>query len=213
MRITLIYDNETVREDLKPDWGFACLVDVPGTPRILFDTGADGQILRTNMTALGIDPSTIAAVFISHGHNDHRGGLSEFLNVNPDVTVYVPAACPEPEATRDVVVVRDPREIYPDVFSTGVLKGIEQSLAVRTEDGVVVIAGCSHPGVKRILRTAAAFGDVTALVGGLHAFRRFAVLQGLRHVCPCHCTRYKAQIQARYPDEYLSGGAGRVLDF
>ncbi len=34
-----------------------------------------------------------------------------------------------------------------NIFSTGELKGIEQALAVRTAKGIVVIAGCSHPGV------------------------------------------------------------------
>jgi len=212
MRITLIYDNEVAREDLTADWGFACLIEGPDTPRILFDTGADGQILRSNMARLGIDPETISIVFISHGHNDHRGGLSEFLGENPDASVYIPAACPEPKSARNVVVIRDPQEIHPDVFSTGALKGVEQSLVVRTEDGGVVIAGCSHPGVKRILRAATLFGKPYALIGGLHGFRRFPVLKDLRYICPCHCTRYKAQIEARYPDKYLAGGAGRVLD-
>ena len=60
MKITIIYDNETCREDLKADWGFACLVEVYGK-NILFDTGAKGDILLENMKILGLggnDPGT-----------------------------------------------------------------------------------------------------------------------------------------------------------
>lgn len=48
------------------------------------------------------------------------------------------------------------------VFSTGKLKGIEQSVAVKTKKGIAVIVGCSHSGVGNILRAASKFGKVYA---------------------------------------------------
>ncbi|HOO53878.1 MAG TPA: hypothetical protein PLM24_02835 [Methanothrix sp.] len=42
MRITIIYDNASLREDLRADWGFSALVEARGR-RILFDTGAKDQ--------------------------------------------------------------------------------------------------------------------------------------------------------------------------
>ena len=68
MKVTLIYDNDVYKKGLKANWGFSCLVEVEGAPKILFDTGADGYTLLSNMDALNIDPLSIDEVFISHYH-------------------------------------------------------------------------------------------------------------------------------------------------
>ena len=91
MKITIVYDNEAYKKDLKADWGFSCLVEIENTPKILFDTGANGSILLYNMKKLDIDPMIIDEIFISHYHGDHTGGLSGFLKINKDVKVYVPS--------------------------------------------------------------------------------------------------------------------------
>ncbi len=66
MKITIIYDNESYKEDLKSDWGFSCLAEIENIPGILFDTGASGSILLSNMKNLNIEPNSISKVFISH---------------------------------------------------------------------------------------------------------------------------------------------------
>ncbi|OGL45819.1 MAG: hypothetical protein A2161_15010 [Candidatus Schekmanbacteria bacterium RBG_13_48_7] len=58
MRITIVYDNETLRDNLKADWRFSCLVEVYDR-RILFDTGENGSILLYNMNTLHITPGSI----------------------------------------------------------------------------------------------------------------------------------------------------------
>ena len=78
MKVTIIYDNTSARPELQADWGFSALVEAKGK-RILFDTGADGRILLSNMEKLKIDPKEIEDVFISHLHWDHTGGLSAFF--------------------------------------------------------------------------------------------------------------------------------------
>ena len=90
MKVTIVYDNTAFRKDLQSDWGFSCLVEVENVPRILFDTGTEGRILLSNMGKLGIDPSLIEEVFISHSHLDHTGGIPEFLKVNQKAKFYVP---------------------------------------------------------------------------------------------------------------------------
>ncbi len=42
MKTTIIYDNESRREDLKADWGFSCLVEARGK-KIIFDAGEAGR--------------------------------------------------------------------------------------------------------------------------------------------------------------------------
>jgi len=211
MKITLTYDNEVHTNGLKSDWGFSCLIEREDMPGILFDTGANGSILLHNMDKLTIDPLSIDIVVISHAHWDHIGGLSRFLDENKEVKVYIPESCPQPMDAKEVIRVRGPLEIFSGVFSTGELKGIEQSLAVRTEKGLAVIAGCSHPGVESILNSASQFGKPYALIGGLHGFNQFDVIKDLDLVCPCHCTQYKSEIRSLYPEKYVGGGAGRII--
>jgi 7,8-dihydropterin-6-yl-methyl-4-(beta-D-ribofuranosyl)aminobenzene 5'-phosphate synthase len=211
MKITIIYDNEVHTRGLRPDWGFSCLIEKEGTPNILFDTGANGSIFLYNMEKLGMDPLSIGIVVISHAHWDHTGGLSRFLDKNKEVRVYIPASCPEPKGAKEVIIVKEPLQIYSGIFSTGELKGIEQSLAVRTEKGLAVIAGCSHPGVESILKSASQFGSPYALVGGLHGFSQFDAIKDLSLICPCHCTQYKSEIRYLYPEKYVGGGAGKIL--
>jgi 7,8-dihydropterin-6-yl-methyl-4-(beta-D-ribofuranosyl)aminobenzene 5'-phosphate synthase len=211
MKITVIYDNEAHTAGLKSDWGFSCLIEKEGMPTILFDTGANGSILLSNMEKLRLDPRSIGSVVISHAHWDHRGGLSWILETNKKARIYLPESCPQPKGAKDVIAVTQPLEIMSGVFSTGELMGIEQSLAVRTEKGLTVIAGCSHPGVEHILQSASQFGAVYALVGGLHGFSRFDTIKDLSLICPCHCTHYKSEIKSLYPEKYVGGGAGKIL--
>jgi len=81
MKITIIYDNTSIRNDLQPDWGFSAVVEFKER-KILFDAGASGTILLSNMQKLGISPKEIQDVFISHNHFDHIGGLSSFIEQN-----------------------------------------------------------------------------------------------------------------------------------
>ena len=74
--ITLIsvYDNYQVDPELKTAWGSATIIKTP-QELILFDTGGNSEILLSNMKKLGINPSSIKKVVISHIHGDHLGGL------------------------------------------------------------------------------------------------------------------------------------------
>lgn len=211
MKITIIYDNESRRADCKADWGFSCLVEAHGR-KILFDTGESGIILLKNMQALKIDPSAIDDVFISHSHFDHSGGLSAFLDVNGRVSVHAPPALRGIFRARETEYETAPRPLHEHFWSTGLLGDIEQSLVVETGGGLVLVAGCSHPGVGMILDAAGKFGNPQALIGGLHGFREYDVLHGLKLVCPTHCTQHTAEIQSCCPDIYMAGGVGTVLN-
>jgi 7,8-dihydropterin-6-yl-methyl-4-(beta-D-ribofuranosyl)aminobenzene 5'-phosphate synthase len=212
MKVSIIYDNETWQPGLEAAWGFSCLVEMDGR-RLLFDTGGDGPILLKNMEALNLDPRSISEIFISHGHLDHMGGLADLLRLKRNIRVYLPRSCSKPLEAREVIQVQDHIEISENLFSTGELPGAEQSLVVKTEKGLAVICGCSHPGVGTILKAASRFGQVAALIGGFHGFQEYELLADLALICPCHCTRHKAEIFRRYPETAVRGGAGRVLEF
>ena len=209
IRITIVYDNTAWNETFTPDWGFSCVIEAFGTT-ILFDTGAKGHILLDNMKKSNIDPMAINDVVISHAHWDHTGGLFHFLQINP-VTVYIPYVCSISDYAGPVIRVKEYLNIRENIYSTGVLEKVEQSLAVKRGDDVIVIAGCSHPGVKNLITAASKFGKVRALIGGLHGFDDFNLINDLDIICPTHCTRFIQKIKTLYPEKYVEGGAGRVI--
>lgn len=163
------------------------------------------------MERLEIDPRILSRVFISHAHWDHTGGLAAVLDRNREAVVYLPASCPQPAEAGNVQSVQGICQITPQLMSTGELQGGEQALVVDTGHGLAVVCGCAHPGVVAILKAAARFGRVTALIGGLHGFRDFDLLEDLSLICLCHCTQNIDEIKQRYPQTSIPGGAGKIL--
>jgi 7,8-dihydropterin-6-yl-methyl-4-(beta-D-ribofuranosyl)aminobenzene 5'-phosphate synthase len=212
MKITIVYDNCTAKAGLRTGWGFAAFLQTDNAAPLLFDTGADGATLCYNMRKLGIDPREIGIIVISHAHGDHTGGLSDLLEINKHAEIYVPASTAARIEGRKVTLVREPLQISEGVFSTGELKGIEQSLAVKTRKGVVVVAGCSHPGVGAILDAASRHGELYGIIGGLHGFRDFSRLDGLSLICPCHCTQHKSELRRLFFAQHVDCGAGLELE-
>lgn len=211
MKLTILYDNSTLNKSLEADWGFSCLVELPNRT-ILFDTGANGTILLDNMKKLDIDPSVVDDVFISHSHFDHIGGLSAFLNVNNKVNVYVPVSFRGVRNAHKVVYMDKPAKIYENVFTTGELDHIEQSMVVKTDKGLLVVVGCSHPKMQHILQAASHFGSIYGIVGGLHDFAEFDLFEQLALICPTHCSQHINDIHTLYPEKYIRGGAGQVIE-
>src|SRR5258706_13404122 len=56
------------------EWGFAALLEVDGK-RVLVDTGARPETVLKNAEELKIDLASVTDVVLTHGHDDHTGGL------------------------------------------------------------------------------------------------------------------------------------------
>jgi 7,8-dihydropterin-6-yl-methyl-4-(beta-D-ribofuranosyl)aminobenzene 5'-phosphate synthase len=229
MDLTVVFDNNAFDPRLRTGWGFAAWLTYEGHT-VLFDTGADGSILLGNLAALELDPQAVDVVVLSHIHGDHTGGLGDLLAVNPDVTVYLPQAFPASFRAQvravgaKTVEVTGPAEILPGLWSTGAMgtRIVEQALVALTEDGLVVVTGCAHPGVDEMVARAREIGqeNVALVVGGFHlgsasearvasiidAFRRL----GVQQVAPCHCTgdRARAIFRRAYGPDYSACGVG-----
>jgi len=212
MKITIVYDNEVKKGRLRAGWGFSAFIESEEAPPILFDTGADSPTLLHNMKELNIDPKNIETIVISHAHGDHTGGLSEILRINEMAELFLPSSFRRAFPGRKVTMVKDAIQICENVFSTGELEGVEQSLAIRTEKGIFVVTGCAHPAMRNILGAASKFGKVYGIAGGFHGFHDFNLFENLSLIYPCHCTQYKEEILDLFPGKALACGAGLVIE-
>jgi len=231
VRITIVYDNHEHAPGLRTGWGLAVLVECHESA-VLFDTGADAPTLLANMRALSIDPEVVDVVVLSHAHADHTGGLDGLLDTGIRPTVYLLSSFPEDfkerlRAQLPVIELEAGRDVLDGVFTTGDLDGRipEQSLVVETAQGLVVVTGCGHPGVARIVaavrsrRTEA----VHLVLGGFHLrdsgrediqavigeFRRL----GVERAAPCHCTGDRAieMFSAAYGADFAKAGVGFTM--
>lgn len=101
----------------------------------------------------------------------------------------------------------------------------ELSLALETPQGMIVVAGCSHPGIERIVATAAGIDRRVHLVlGGFHlptapdtVIARIATAlhdtYRVERVAPGHCTGEPAFYRFRntWKDRYTYAGVGSVI--
>jgi 7,8-dihydropterin-6-yl-methyl-4-(beta-D-ribofuranosyl)aminobenzene 5'-phosphate synthase len=82
---------------LESQWGLALhLVSTKGTDtrRYMLDFGFTPDVMQNNLKLLNIDPASLDALILSHGHLDHLGGLIGFLQANrtsmrEDLRLYV----------------------------------------------------------------------------------------------------------------------------
>ncbi len=232
LAITIVHDNNPCVDSLKTAWGFSAFVTGP-EKIILFDTGSDGTLLLENMAKLQIDPGRVDFVVLSHIHGDHAGGLTGLLKENPRVQVFLPASFPAKFKTAvqghgaTVVEIKEPREICQNVSTTGVLgrRIKEQALIIRTERGLVVLTGCAHPGIARIVKEVRRqhAESLLLVIGGFHlewmtkgrvesiiaAFQDY----GIRYVAPIHCSGDKARrlFQQSYGPGYVDAGVGKTI--
>ena len=104
----------------------------------------------------------------------------------------------------------------------------EQFLVIGTGKGLVVLLGCAHRGVVRMLEQARRItggGRIRAAVGGMHlrdaGGRRVGrVIEGLKRlgverIAPCHCTgpEAAAMIREALPRRFVPCSTGTVLEF
>jgi 7,8-dihydropterin-6-yl-methyl-4-(beta-D-ribofuranosyl)aminobenzene 5'-phosphate synthase len=109
----------------------------------------------------------------------------------------------------------------------GTLELRELSLAIETPEGMVVVVGCSHPGIDKIVESAASINKhIHLVVGGLHMVvakdpdieKTTALLHDtykVDFVAPGHCTGEPmfAALQKAFGERYLYAGLGTKIAF
>ena len=233
LEIRVIYDNTSADGAVQADWGFASVVTFRGR-RALFDSGTKPDLFLRNLKIMEVEPGSIETAMISHQHPDHRNGIYRLYLLNRKIRVHFLDAFYEKAYQEALAVKMNPErqaapfELIPGAYSTGMLPGDppEQSLAIETSKGLVLVVGCSHPGITNIVRVAQKQRGVNAirlLVGGLHMFRQSAgeiapqirELQDLnvQRVLPAHCSGdlAKQMFREAYGSTFDTLGAGKIL--
>lgn len=158
-RITVLCENTVIKPGaLIGEHGFSALVE-KGDEKVLFDTG-QGYGLVHNARILGIDLNSVKKAVISHGHNDHTGGLAEFLRVGGARDVYAHSGIFDPRY-RDVP--DGPPKPIGIPFTRAHLEGLGARFHL-SEEPQEVVEGITTTGVVP-RETAFEIGDQTLLVG------------------------------------------------
>jgi 7,8-dihydropterin-6-yl-methyl-4-(beta-D-ribofuranosyl)aminobenzene 5'-phosphate synthase len=132
----------------------------------------------------------------------------------------------------NITLIEKTTEILPGIHlialvsdKPGTLELRELSLALDTPDGMVIVVGCSHPGIDTIVKAAAAINPNLLLVaGGFHLVVAkdpeidtiAAVLRDtykVAFVAPGHCTGEPTftALRKQFGDRYLYAGLGTTL--
>jgi len=214
MKIRLLANGSHPWERWIKRWGLSFLID----DDILFDAFGDARVLMVNLRRFKVDICGIKEVVVSHEHWDHVEGLWPLLMQKPWLNIYLsqnadPALKDKIRAWGgNVFEVSDPVRLKDGVHVSGEIMGRyadkdmpEQTMVLETEKGLVIIAGCAHPGMLTIINHVkkAFCKPVHGVIGGFHLkdYSREeigAVVDGLKSagvdmVAPLHCTGSRAE--------------------
>jgi 7,8-dihydropterin-6-yl-methyl-4-(beta-D-ribofuranosyl)aminobenzene 5'-phosphate synthase len=175
----------------------------------------------------GVFGSSLPGLFYPRCHS--LPAYMQYYDGTPPETIR--HGTPWPEAQFNWV--KETTEVATDVWLVAVVSEMpgtremrELSLALRTPRGLVLITGCSHPGIEKILAASRAIDErVHCIFGGLHLvltkepeIRRIA--QALRDewrvetIAPGHCTGEPAflALSEIFEDRYVYAGLGDSIE-
>jgi 7,8-dihydropterin-6-yl-methyl-4-(beta-D-ribofuranosyl)aminobenzene 5'-phosphate synthase len=230
--IKVVYDNYVKSDGLKADWGYSIMIE--GLDKyILFDTGANPDIFESNFKKMGIGAEKIDYLILSHEHGDHTDGIPAFVKLKKDIPVIIPFSFSDNFKKKMVafglepLLVKEPVKICTNLYSSGEFSGPipEQALVLNTKQGLVVMTGCSHPGITEMLKEIkSTFNkNIYMVFGGFHLLQKSdnemkKIIDDMKAlgVVKCgatHCTGAKQteMIKAAFGKNFIELGVGNTI--
>ena len=155
------------------------------------------------------------------------------LRAKPDVRLYLLSSFHDTPrmVTSDraeIVYADNPTTISNCISTTGALGHAieEQALIIDTLEGAVVITGCAHPGIVRIVEKARELieAEIMLVMGGFHLKSNSEgeigsiIYQlkelGVKNVGPSHCTGDTAiaAFERAFKERFIQLGTGNTID-
>jgi len=230
--VKVIYDNYVKVNGLQSDWGYSVVIE--GLDKsILFDTGTKPEIFEANFKKMGINAENIDYVVLSHEHGDHTEGIPAFIKMKTGIPVIMPHSFSDPFKKKmkdyglEPLLVNGPAKICDNLFTSGEFNYqiAEQAIVLNTKKGLVVMTGCSHPGIVEMLKVIKTnFNkNIYMVFGGFHLLQKsdkemdsiIAEMKSLG-VVKCgatHCTGEKQirMFKDAFGENYFELGVGNTI--
>lgn len=230
--VRVIYDNYASLDSLTADWGYSVVIE--GLEKtVLFDTGTRPDIFESNFKRMGLNASGIDMLVLSHEHDDHTGGISSFVKMKTNIPCIIPRsftmAFKESMGNLGLkpILVKEPAMICANLYTSGEFDFplAEQALVLDTKRGLVVMTGCSHPGIVEMLEEIkSSFNkNIYMVFGGFHLMEKSEeemnrIISGIKAlgVVKCgatHCTGDKQikMFRDSFGENYFELGAGNII--
>jgi 7,8-dihydropterin-6-yl-methyl-4-(beta-D-ribofuranosyl)aminobenzene 5'-phosphate synthase len=87
LKIAILCDDTAASEQYMAEHGLAIYVELPNGHRWLCDTGTT-DVYQLNAQRMGLSLNNLTGIAISHGHDDHTGGLAFYHRLKGSPPVY-----------------------------------------------------------------------------------------------------------------------------
>ena len=262
-KLTVLCDNNTKIDHYvyaEPALSFLIETD---EKKVLFDFGYSDVYVR-NAEILNLDLNDVDMCVLSHGHNDHTGGMMHWtkkvpLICHPDClheTVYEGVSIGSPlreeeiKEKFDVHLTKEPMWLSEHLCFLGEIPTLydfekrnpigqkccngvwtedlvmeDGALALKTEQGLWILTGCSHAGICSITqyaKTVMGVDQIAGIIGGFHLLecdeKLVKTIETLKsfdvhRLIPMHCVSLSSKFEMAKSFQIEEAYSGMMIEF